>query len=1398
MENRILAPEYAFNVERGIWSREGYVGIRYNDGDEVERRLAAIIDDASDITVFSPELQAKCTDWPSLYHLSSTRANILRPFAGELAGDVLEVGAGCGAITRYLGESAARILALEGSFRRAGIVRSRTRDLKNVTVLAEKFDQFQSNQQFDLITLIGVLEYANLFTSGENPPLAMLQRARSLLKPEGKLIIAIENQLGLKYFAGAPEDHIGRPMYGIEGRYEPDQPKTFGRAVLEELLIETGFCTTEFLAPFPDYKLPVSILTEEGLNNSQFGGAVLAWQSVKRDPQLSANLNFSLELAWPEIFKNRLALDLANSFLVMASLSAQKVTKPGILGYHYSTDRAVEYRKETIFQRDDKRITVNYHLLHTKHEYSSKTSTEINRIVNFVCLEETAYTEGKPLWFEFVKIVSRDGWLIEEVGFFIRRYVDVISTIVKRKECSIELCQLTDKLPGYFFDLTPQNIIINQTEQPVPINTEWSLKGDIELGLLLFRSLLWSTASVFFGENSSGKQFSRREFIKSALALAGFRVTDDDFKRFIELEAIVQLQVTGYLPQDFLNRGLDQKLPVRMAGHDDKQTVHLKEKLSKLEEKITYLEHSLAIRDEQITAFYRSTSWRITSPLRSAIRHLKRVRRIAPLPDRAALRSVKSYISHYSIRQQVRSTYFFARGISMRIVHPVSPKLHELLFVKLAPFLKRKLLRSLLFSFDPKKLYQNRHQCVGDFRPKVSVIVPSYNHACFLRQRLDSIYQQRYSNIDVILLDDASTDESQEILEEYRQRYPQVTKCAFNKENSGSAFNQWQRGFELATGDLVWIAESDDYCSENFLEDLIKCFVNEAVILAYCRSVFVEGASAKPVWSLEEYLAEVDANLWHKPFVMSAHHLVNKAWAMKNIVPNVSSAVFRHPGKLELLDDNTWKQMRICGDWIFYLHLVRGGLIAYTPKATNYYRLHENNTSRNTYSSDIYYREHELVAKELLSLYRVDRDVLQRQQQVLQFQWRTFRIDYSEDSFGSCYNFERIQYLATQRKPNVLMASFALTAGGGETFPIKLANMLKATGYGVTFLNCGKAPTEAGVRAMLRKDIPLLEVDSLEKLGTVIDDMGIEIIHSHHGWVDANICHFLKPDSNAKLIVTTHGMYETVTPVELAQVLPLLKKRVSKFIYLSDKNLAPFISHGFDTDGFVRIDNAVDISPIMPVPRSELGVPEDAFLICVVSRAIPEKGWQEGIEAVKLARRISGKDIHLLLIGAGPEYDRLTPVVKDSFIHFLGFRPNTRDYFAASDLGFLPSRFTGESFPLVLIECLHSNRPMLASNVGEIKNMLATGKGTAGAVFNLENQNIPIAGVAEMIAAYAEKTDFYLGHLQCVPEAARKFDPAIMLRRYEKVYLEVLEGTSGSEGNVAEVEKRDPLLEISI
>ncbi len=119
---------------------------------------------------------------------------------------ILEIGSGCGAITRWLGELGADVTAIEGSERRANITYSRCRDLDNIKFFCEGFDAFYENEKFDLVLLIGVLEYSNLFIRADKPALALLTKAKQLLKEDGLLVIAIENKLGLKYWAGAPED----------------------------------------------------------------------------------------------------------------------------------------------------------------------------------------------------------------------------------------------------------------------------------------------------------------------------------------------------------------------------------------------------------------------------------------------------------------------------------------------------------------------------------------------------------------------------------------------------------------------------------------------------------------------------------------------------------------------------------------------------------------------------------------------------------------------------------------------------------------------------------------------------------------------------------------------------------------------------------------------------------------------------------------------------------------------------------------------------------------------------------------------------------------------------------------------------------------------------------------
>lgn len=721
----------------------------------------------------------------------------------------------------------------------------------------------------------------------------------------------------------------------------------------------------------------------------------------------------------------------------------------------------------------------------------------------------------------------------------------------------------------------------------------------------------------------------------------------------------------------------------------------------------------------------------------------------------------------------VKRLYFICKRLSSRHVYPHFPKVHDAVFTKLKARARRLYFKSLEKvageKVDILAVYSN-YEVAGEYTPKVSIIVPNYCHDKYLEQRLDAIYGQSYKNIEVILLDDGSDDHSLNILDRYYELYPDITIRDYNKINVGKIFGQWQKGIMLASGDLVWIAESDDYCTKNFLSELVPLLHNQAVMLAYSRTVFVGGETSDTIWTLEEYLEEIDADLWKTPFVVSAHQLVTKAWAIKNIIPNVSSALFRHPGNTRLFKDEAWQAMQICGDWIFYLHIIRGGLVAYTPQAINYYRVHNNNSSTSTYAKDIYYSEHARVAETLSSLYLLDAGVLLKQQQILKKHWDLYRSGASESDFDCCYDTRHVGRASLERKPNVMMVISAFVAGGGETFPINLANMLKQEGYSVSVLNLKYNETEPRVRALLDKAVPVLELSPIESLSAVVEDMGIEVVHSHHAWADYTICRLLENSPEVQVVVTTHGMYDLMDTADFEYMLPLLKRRVSQFVYVAEKNLVPFQNAGMDLGRFTKIENALGFYEITMLKRAGLGIPESAFIVCLVSRAIPEKGWQEAIDAVTQARALSGGDIHLLLIGEGPEYSRLLKTTTQDYVHLLGFKPNTRDYFAMSDLGFLPSYFIGESHPLVLIDCLQSSRPVLASNVGEIASMLGGDGGCAGTVFELVEGQVPVSTVAAILAKYATDKITYQTHLNRVSSVVKKFDPQLMVQKYSALY----------------------------
>ena len=224
--------------------------------------------------------------------------------------------------------------------------------------------------------------------------------------------------------------------------------------------------------------------------------------------------------------------------------------------------------------------------------------------------------------------------------------------------------------------------------------------------------------------------------------------------------------------------------------------------------------------------------------------------------------------------------------------------------------------------------------------PRVSVIVPNYNHARFLDERIGSVLAQTYRDFELILLDDLSTDESHAVLEEYRDR-PEVSRIVFNEKNSGSSFKQWEKGIQLAKGELIWIAESDDAASPELLETLVSAFdANPSCTLSFCSAMLTD-SKGKPtgVHPFHKALGH-DLDLGGQEFV-------RRLMLERNTVVNASGALFRKDAYLNLpaYIKDSFKQFKGVGDWLFWIGIAMQGDVVYKDKTLNFFRQHGSNTT---------------------------------------------------------------------------------------------------------------------------------------------------------------------------------------------------------------------------------------------------------------------------------------------------------------------------------------------------------------------------------------------------------------------------------------------------------------------
>ncbi|ELP25596.1 Glycosyl transferase, group 2 family protein [Pantoea agglomerans 299R] len=885
LENILLKAGFRKNEETALWSPATMRDFAYSDGDDSENYIFDTIRNASDVTVDSKELGKFIVDWPSTYHLSSVRANLLRPFQSWMKDKrILEIGCGCGAISRYLGENAAEVVSVEGSYRRANIARSRCRDLDNVTVICAPSDTLPDLGKFDAVLLIGVLEYARVFI-GEKGEQHLLKACKERLKDDGKIFVAIENKIGIKYFAGAREDHVNIPMFGINNSYDKQSVVTFGRKELISELNEAGFTDTLEYLPLPDYKLPCAVVTPLGWQNYSKELSQLAVESAHKEKQVVPQYLFSLEQGIKNIWNNEIAADLSSSFLMVSSMNKQESVHKNVAAIYYSDDRNTENKKNVEFIKTNEGLSV------------SSGSSQDGEVL---CEELERFIYGQSLWSDLLRIVNRPDWLVEELAAWAKGWLDQLQL----KACvSLDI----DKdilLPDSYLDALPFNVIKKDNGEFVFFDQEWHASESITLGYVAYRGIYHSLLRVTSAGNSKFCNSNNiADLTVATLNVIGFSCSAADSRNYLRQEANFLAQVQHKNAEEIYSMLKEFSLSMRaeywldsndynsLKGHAENRQRHYLSRIEDLEKSLqgehensVRLQHELnqlhAIYAQQghlldqyrhdIEKILNSASWKISAPFRVAGRRL---------PERFRAPAKRTIFKMFYLGQKVkvktgsllvrvnapdsnlkRSLRDFLRNLYLQLPERYKDKALKLA-MKVRPswfrhhpafnqaqyeqgiinnnkdvhptFLSRRNDGTYSFAERPDEYVYIPAKKPNFFEDKLnelevqplfSIIVPIYNTPLdLLELMVKSVENQWYSNWELVLANDCSPDK--EIVPALNAFKDPRIKVIHMDKNQGIA-GATNIAIDNASGDYIVFLDHDDELTEDCLFEFAKC-INE-------------------------------------------------------------------------------------------------------------------------------------------------------------------------------------------------------------------------------------------------------------------------------------------------------------------------------------------------------------------------------------------------------------------------------------------------------------------------------------------------------------------------------------------------------------------------------------------
>lgn len=293
--------------------------VTYSDGDETEDYLLNLFKKGLSENQ-RRSILASTKSWPIKYHLAYERLNLLSWYNFKPNSKILEIGAGCGSITESLVKNSnVEVYSNDLSERRCLINAYRNRGTENLEIVVGNLYDYKPDFLFDYVVCVGVFEYSGMFIDTPSPYQDFLTKIHSFLKPGGVLLLAIENQMGVKYFSGAREDHTANYFDGLNDYPQKKRVRTFGKKELIDRLGEAGFYHNYFFYPYPDYKLPTLVYSDDympGINNIHMPKGVLPTST----PDQAREHIFSESAFISILERNNLYGELANSFLVEAKI----------------------------------------------------------------------------------------------------------------------------------------------------------------------------------------------------------------------------------------------------------------------------------------------------------------------------------------------------------------------------------------------------------------------------------------------------------------------------------------------------------------------------------------------------------------------------------------------------------------------------------------------------------------------------------------------------------------------------------------------------------------------------------------------------------------------------------------------------------------------------------------------------------------------------------------------------------------------------------------------------------------------------------------------------------------------------------------------------------------------